>query len=96
MKISFDYDGVLSKSSHQIHAMDLISKGDEVYIISARSNDEPLLLLADKLGILRSRVFATGSNKRKVEKVNELGIETHFDNNPDVIKELGNKGKLAN
>jgi hypothetical protein len=28
-----------------------------------------------------------------VEKVKELGITTHYDNNIEVVKELGNIGK---
>jgi hypothetical protein len=49
---------------------------------------------ANALAIPESRIYATGSNKAKVEKVKELGIQTHYDNNPDVIKELGSVGKL--
>jgi hypothetical protein len=40
------------------------------------------------LGIPADRVYATGSNKAKVEKVSSLGIEIHTDNNPDVIEQV--------
>jgi hypothetical protein len=40
-----------------------------------------------------SNVFATGSNKAKIEKIKELGITKHFDNNSDVINELGSVGE---
>jgi hypothetical protein len=36
-KVSFDYDGTLTKASAKRRALDLISKGVDVYIISARS-----------------------------------------------------------
>lgn len=93
-KISFDYDGVLSTSAGKQKAAQLIKDGNTVYIISARGHKEPMLNTAKELGIPESRVFATGSNKAKVEKIKELRIDTHYDNNPDVIKELGSIGKL--
>jgi hypothetical protein len=84
-KISFDYDGVLSTDAGKQKAMDEIEEGSTVYIISARSDKEGMLGTAKKLGIPASRVFATGSNKAKVQKIKDLGIEKHYDNNQDVI-----------
>jgi hypothetical protein len=49
---------------------------------------------AKELGIPLSRVYATGSNKAKVEQIIKLNISKHYDNNPDVIKELGKIGQL--
>jgi hypothetical protein len=51
-----------------------------------------MLSTASTLGIPKGRVYATGSNKAKVEKIKSLGIKVHKDNNPDVIKELGTLG----
>ena len=93
-KISFDYDGVLSTEKGKEKAAQLIADGNTVYIISARGHKDNMLTTAKELGIPESRIYATGSNKAKVEKIKELGINTHYDNNPDVIKELGNVGKL--
>ena len=84
-KVSFDYDGVLSTDKGKQKAMDEIEEGSTVYIISARSDKEGMLGTAKKLGIPASRVFATGSNKAKVEKIKSLGIDKHYDNNQDVI-----------
>jgi soluble P-type ATPase len=92
-KVSFDYDGTLSTAKGIRKAMDLINKGINVYIISARDSKEGMLKIARRVGIPESRVYATGSNKAKVEKVKELGITTHYDNNIEVVKELGNIGK---
>jgi hypothetical protein len=93
-KISFDYDGVLSTAKGKEKAAKLISDGNTIYIISARGHKDGMLNTAKELGIPPSRIYATGSNKAKVEKIKELGINTHYDNNPDVIKELGSVGKL--
>lgn len=42
-----------------------------------------------KTGIPESRVYTTGSNKAKVDKIIALNIGTHYDNNQDVIDQLG-------
>lgn len=92
-KVSIDYDDTLSTDRGFKTAEDLINAGVELYIISARNDKEGMLKRAEELGIPASRVYATGSNKAKVEKVKELGIVKHIDNNDEVIKELGEKGE---
>ena len=91
-KISFDYDGVLSTDSGKEKAKNAIANGADVYIISARDSKDGMLKVADELGIPHDKIFATGDNKAKVAKVIELGITKHYDNNPDVIKELSGIG----
>jgi hypothetical protein len=93
-KVSYDYDGVLSTDEGKAEAERDVKAGKVVYIISARQSVDGMLSTADKLGIPHSRVYATGSNKAKVEKVKSLGIKIHKDNNPDVIKELSGIGKI--
>ena len=93
-RISFDYDETLTKPHGMELAQQWIDKGADVYIISARSSVDPMINRAKELGIPLSRVYATGSNKAKVEKIKELNISKHYDNNPDVIKELGKIGEL--
>jgi hypothetical protein len=87
-KVSYDYDGVLSTDTGKEKAKRDIAQGNLVYIISARGDKESMLGVAKDLGIPSDRVYATGSNKAKVEKISSLGIEIHTDNNPDVIKEV--------
>lgn len=87
-KVSYDYDDTLSTNAGKEKAKRDIAAGDIVYIISARTDKEGMIGVAKELGILESRIYATGSNKAKVEKIKELGIEIHTDNNPDVIKEV--------
>jgi len=91
-KISFDFDDTLSTARGQELAQQLIDKGAIIYVISARQDVQGMLKTAKDLGIPESRVFATGSNKAKIEKVKSLGITKHYDNNADVIKELGSIG----
>jgi hypothetical protein len=92
-KVSFDYDDTLSTTRGKDLAKQCIDKGEDVYIISARDNKDRMLSVANELGIASSKVYATGSNKAKVEKIKELGISKHYDNNSDVIKELGSIGE---
>ena len=93
-KVSYDYDGVLSTAAGKAKAERDIKAGKTVYIISARGSVDNMLGTAEKLGIPKSRVYATGSNEAKIEKVKSLNIGTHNDNNPDVIKELAGIGKI--
>lgn len=93
-KVSFDFDDTLSTQKGLDLALEWKNKKADVYIISAREQKDGMLPRANKAGILFSRVYATGSNKAKIEKIHELGITIHYDNNPDVIKELGEIGRL--
>ena len=93
-KISFDFDGTLSTKKGYEKAKQLINEGAEVYIISARENKDGMLPKANELEIPVGRVYAMGSNQAKIEKIKELGIVTHYDNNEEVIKALGQIGKL--
>jgi hydroxymethylpyrimidine pyrophosphatase-like HAD family hydrolase len=92
-KISFDFDGTLSTSEGQDLAKQFIEKGATVYIVSARNSVSGIYPIADKLGIPHSNVFAVGSNESKVAKILELSIVKHFDNNADVVAELGKVGQ---
>ena len=95
-RISFDYDGTLSTLKGTELAQRLIDSGAEIYIISAREEKDGMLNKAETLGIPVGRVYAMGSNKAKIEKIKELNIVTHYDNNADVIRELGDIGKQFN
>ena len=91
--VSFDFDGVLT-TKKGVDLLDAaVSRGTEVYIISARSDDKGLREFASKHNVKLDNVFATGSNKAKVEKIKEIQVSKHYDNNPDVIKEIGSIGE---
>ena len=88
-KVSFDFDGTISKESWQKKAMQLKDEGKTVYIVTSRqeSDSEPVYAVADKIGIPHSRVYFT-NGKLKWETIKRLGIGTHYDNNPDEIKAI--------
>ena len=93
-KISFDWDETLSTERGKQILQREIDKGSDIYIISARGEITDLMKsTAEKYGIPADHIFATGSNKSKVEKIKELGIVKHWDNNPDVVSELGYIGQ---
>jgi hypothetical protein len=91
-KISFDFDGTLSTAAGQDLAKSF--KEAQLYIISARNNKAEMYKIAEEVGIPTFRIYAMGSNEMKVFKVKDLDIKTHYDNNPDVIKQLPSVGKL--
>jgi hypothetical protein len=92
-KISIDYDDTLSTTRGKELAKKLIDKGVTFYIISARNELTGMIQTAKDLGIPESRIFATGSNEAKVQKIKDLGITKHYDNNADVVKALGTIGE---
>lgn len=87
-KIGFDWDETLSTSKGKELAQSL--SANTLYIVTARSSKDGI----SSDFIPDEKIFATGSNKAKVEKVKELGLDVFYDNNPDVIKELPGIGKL--
>jgi hypothetical protein len=93
MKVGFDFDDTLTTEKGMRVARFRNNPNNELYIVSARhevGND--MLAKAKELGISPSHVFATGSNKAKVEKVLQLGIAFFYDNNKDVMDALNSKG----
>ncbi len=93
-KISFDFDETLNTAEGKELAKRLNETGAQLYIISARDNKEGMYKVADELNIPHFRIYALGTNEVKVFKVKDLGINIHYDNNPDVIKQLPGVGKL--
>ena len=89
-RVSFDWDDTLTDPRSKKLVEQERRRGSIIYIISARgttSND--MVKYGSEYDIPGTRIFATGSNKRKVEKIKELGIKRHYDNNPQVVNELG-------
>jgi len=89
-KISFDFDGVLTTPQGMALIKRKLTEGYDVYIITARgeARKNPVYNLAEQLGISRNKVFITGSNVNKILTIKRLGINKHYDNNPDVIKRI--------
>lgn len=85
LKISFDYHETLTTDKGKEFLKKEQDDKNLIYIISAADDKNELLPFALKYGIRRDRVFATGSNKAKVEKIKELGIARHYDNSQQVL-----------
>ena len=81
-KIGWDFDGTLSTSRGQNLFKSLTGT---MYVITARNHQSPdVFKITDRLGVPRSRVFFTGSNQNKVEKIKSLGLDLFYDTNPSV------------
>jgi hydroxymethylpyrimidine pyrophosphatase-like HAD family hydrolase len=96
-RISFDFDGTLSTPQGKSLAKRFISKGYMVYIVTARSQrlSKAVYEVADELGISHNRVKMTGSNSAKIDFIVNNRIRKHYDNNPDVVNALKDKGVEA-
>lgn len=88
IKISYDYDGVMSKSEWVDKAIEKVKEGADVYIISARHSKEQMVHLSAKIGIPTSHIIATGSNTNKIQEIKDRNISVHYDNNPDVVNKI--------
>jgi hypothetical protein len=91
-KVSVDYDDTASTAKGKELLKRLLSEGKDVCIISARG-DKKTIVNALKDYLPASKIYATGSNKAKVEKIKSLNIGTHYDNNKNVINDVN---KLTN
>ena len=87
-RVSFDFDGTLSTRLGRELARRELKSGSTVYVISARNSKAGMLNVTDALGIPSENVFATGSNLAKVEKIKQLKITKHFDNNRNIKRML--------
>jgi len=96
-KISFDFDGTLNTVKGKALAKRLITQGYTLYIISARNKNigKSVTELGAELGINEGRIYLTGSNSGKMDKIKELGIQRHYANNKDVVKQLKADGVNA-
>ena len=88
-KVSVDYDGVLSTADGKELYKELIDAGNDVYIVTARSEAEGKEIkdLAKELRIPQDKVLFT-AGKPKSDVLKAIGITRHYDNNPDVIAEI--------
>ena len=89
MRVSFDIDGVLDTPKGLEAAKRAITRGDDVYIITARNErfSREVYELAKELGIPRLRVYFT-NGADKWETVKRLRIERHYDNNREQLDKI--------
>lgn len=84
LRVSFDYHDTLTTDKGKSLLEKEFKENNIIYIISAAHDIEELLPFAEKYGIRKDRVFATGSNNNKVDKIKELDIVKHYDNSQQV------------
>jgi len=86
-KVSFDFDGILSRNDIQDYAKELLGRDIDVWICTSRTSPEnsvndnwndDSLLVADKLGIKRENIIFT-SYANKSEFLNDKNFSWHID-----------------
>lgn len=100
MKVSFDFDNTLSKNEVQDFAKSLISKNIEVWIVTARYDDDnyfkvwyrngsnsTLYEVADRLGISRDKIVFMNMES-KSNFLNNKGFIWHLDDDYIELNEL--------
>jgi hypothetical protein len=94
-KISIDYDDTLSTQRGKDLARRLMNEGNDLYIVTRRYSTESydVYRIAEQLGIPRDKVHFT-QGRMKWQKLKELGIQRHIDNNPDEIADINKNAPL--
>ena len=89
LKISFDYDGVLTVKEYADKAEQMVKDGFDVLIVTARldSDMEEVYNKAQELGILKSNVHNTNL-KDKWEELKRLGVDRHYDNSQEQVDKI--------
>jgi uncharacterized HAD superfamily protein len=90
MKVSFDFDGVLTTPGGMALARRKLLKGDRLYIITARNESTMstrVYEIAKELGISRLQVYFT-NGEDKWKTIKRLGIDLHFDNNEEQVLKI--------
>lgn len=100
MKVSFDYDGTLQLAKIQKLAKSLIDSGNDVWIITTRTNqygchnNEDMFFVCGMVGIpLNKIIFTHGSYKFNAFIKN--GFDLHFDDEWKEIETINKAGGLA-
>ena len=101
MKISFDYDGTLSRPDVQLIAKSLIDSGNDVWILTSRFKDDYNIDLIDvsfKVGIPINKILFTEGDYKHKEYVKN-NFDLHYDDRWDeafYIKKAGGVVHLVN
>ena len=91
--VSFDYDGTLSTEKGKQLAKDLISKGVNVIIITARNSNEDnsdIESISKSLGI--NKIVYTNQRDKWSFIIKEK-VSIHYDNNQEQIDKINEKTK---
>jgi nitrate reductase beta subunit len=80
LRVSFDFHDTLTTEKGKELLDKEMKERNIIYIISAANSSKDLNEFGKKYGIPLTRIFATGSNQKKVDKIKELNIVRHYDN----------------
>lgn len=110
MKVSFDFDGTLSRGDVEVYAKDLINRGVEVWIVTSRMSDEDiansfqpwirpnsnldLWETAERLGIPRERIKFT-AHVDKIEFLKDKDFVFHLDDDVYELIEIMSSGDFC-
>lgn len=104
IRISFDFDGTLTRPSVQEYAKKLISEGFDVYIVTRRESnevigcktwDDDLFEVADYIGIKDKRNKIIFFNfDSKVKSLKDSFIDIHIDDSMDECREIDDSHKV--
>jgi len=88
-RISFDFDGVLTREVGRELAKLKIKQGFEVWIVTARRPDQSdaVFKIAEELNIPKTRIIFT-SGRDKWKFIDEFEIGLHYDNNEEQINKI--------
>ena len=89
-RVSIDFDDTLNTERGKELYNRLKNEGKDIHIVTRRQQDtasKEVYDLAEELGINRSKIHFT-NGQLKWKTLQRLGIETHYDNNPDEINAI--------
>jgi len=90
IKVSFDFDYTLSQQFIQSYAYDLVQKGYDVHVVTARReeptdpqyNNDDLYRITDSLNIPRKNIHFTNHESKQIFFDNNPGFLWHLDDDP--------------
>ena len=98
MKISFDFDGTLSKYTIKEIAKTFIEAGHDVWVITARDDSRnhnvDLYGVCKYVGIPEDKIIFTNGDYKVDEYING-DFELHYDNDWEEVSKINNVGGTA-
>lgn len=91
--VSFDYDGTLSTDKGKEIAKDLIAKGVEVIIITARNSSDDNSDIESTAKELDINKIVYTNARDKWSFVQKYKVSTHYDNNKEQVDKINEKTK---
>ena len=88
VRISFDYNDTFSTSRGKEMAKQLKAEGYDVYIVTGlRESSKSIVEKAAKGIVAPDHIYFT-NGQPKLKTLKELKIKRHYDNNPNVVKDI--------